>query len=275
MANQPPDADAYVHGHHESVVAQHRRRTAEEAAAFLLPRLQPGMRLLDVGCGPGTITTGLAARVAPGQVVAIDVEPGVLEDARAIARERGVDNIQFEEANVYALPYEAGSFDIAYAHQVLQHLARPVAALEELRRVLRPAGGLVAVRDADYQTMVAWPRYEAIDEWRTLYTAVAARNGGDADAGRRIPAWLAAAGFEHIEVTTSNWVFRESDDVRNWGDSWAERITHSSLAEQAVEYGLASHEDLERIADGWRTWARDPEAFFMFIHVEGIGVAPA
>jgi ubiquinone/menaquinone biosynthesis C-methylase UbiE len=274
MSDEPPDADTYVHGHHESVVAQHRRRTAEEAAAFLLPRLQPGMRLLDVGCGPGTITTGLAQRVAPAEVVAIDVESGILEDARAIARERGVDNIRFEEANVYALPYEADSFDVAYAHQVLQHLARPVAALEEVRRVLRP-GGLVAVRDADYQTMVAWPRYEAIDDWRTLYTAVAARNGGDADAGRRIPSWLATAGFEDIEITTSNWVFREPDDVRNWGDSWAERVTHSSLAEQAIEYGLAAREDLDRIASGWREWARDPEAFFMFLHVEGIGVAPA
>lgn len=266
--------DTYVHGHHESVVAQHRRRTAAEAAAFLLPHLEPGMRLLDVGCGPGTITTGLAERVAPGQVVAIDVEPTVLETAREVARERGIENISFEEASVYALPYTAGSFDAAYAHQVLQHLAEPIAALEEIRRVLRP-GGIVAVRDADYQTMVAWPRYEAIDDWRTLYTAVAARNGGEADAGRRIPSWLAAAGFEQLTVTTSNWVFHEPDDVRNWGDSWAERVTHSSLAEQAIEYGLAERSDLERIAEGWRAWARDAEAFFMFIHVEGLGSAPS
>ncbi len=274
MASDRPEPDAYVHGHHESVVAQHRRRTAEEAAGFLLPRLQPGMRLLDVGCGPGTITAGLAARVAPGEVVAIDVEPAVLEDARAIAGERGVTNIRFEEASVYALPDDVASFDVTYAHQVLQHLAEPVAALEEMRRVLKP-GGLVAIRDADYQTMVGWPRYEAIDDWRALYTAVAARNGGDANAGRRIPSWLAAAGFEAIEITTSNWVFREPDDVRNWGDSWAERITHSSLADQAIEYGLAERADLERIAAGWRAWACDPEAFFMFIHVEGIGIAPS
>lgn len=274
MVDDAPNADAYVHGHHESVVAQHRRRTAEEAAAFLLPHLRPGMRLLDVGCGPGTITAGLAERVAPAEVIAIDVEPAILEDAHAVARERGIENIRFEEASVYALPYEAASFDVAYAHQVLQHLARPVAALEEMRRVLRP-GGLVGVRDADYQTMVAWPRYDAIDEWRALYTDVAARNGGDADAGRRIPSWLAAAGFDDIEITTSNWVFREPDDVRNWGDSWADRITHSSLAEQAIEYGIAGRADLDRIAEGWRAWARDPEAFFMFIHVEGLGVAPS
>jgi ubiquinone/menaquinone biosynthesis C-methylase UbiE len=269
MTHDRPAADAYVHGHHESVVAQHRRRTAEEAAAFLLPHLEPGMRLLDVGCGPGTITVGLAQRVAPAEVVAIDVAPAILEDARAIASERGVGNIRFEEANVYALPYEAAAFDVAYAHQVLQHLADPAAALEEVRRVLRP-GGIVAVRDADYQTMIAWPRYEAIDEWRALYTAVAARNGGDADAGRRIPSWLAAAGFERIEVTTSTWVFRDPDEVRNWGESWAERVTQSDLGKQAIAYGLATPADLDRIAQGWREWSRDPEAFFMFIHVEGL-----
>ena len=268
-----PRADAYTHGHHASVLAQHQRRTAAEAAAFLLPRLQPGMRLLDVGCGPGTITTGLAQAVAPGAVTAIDVEEDVLELARSLAAERGVSNISFERASVYELPYEAGSFDVAYAHQVLQHLGEPVEALREMRRVLRP-GGLVAVRDADYATMAAWPRSAEIERFITLYTEIAARNGGDADAGRRIPSWLTAAGFDAIAVTASTWLFREPDEVLNWGDSWAERVLHSALADQAVEYGLADREELERIAEGWRAWARDPEAFFMFIHVEGIGVAP-
>jgi ubiquinone/menaquinone biosynthesis C-methylase UbiE len=274
MPDEPvPPSDTYVHGHHASVLAQHRRRTAEGSAGFLLPRLEPGMRLLDVGCGPGTITTGLAEAVAPGRVTAIDVADDVLEVARSVAAERGVANVTFEQASVYDLPYEAGSFDVAYAHQVLQHLAKPVNALREIRRVLQP-GGLVAVRDGDYQTMVSWPHSEQIDRFLALYREVASRNGADADAGRRIPSWLAAAGFEEIEVTATTWMFRERDEVLNWGDSWAERVTHSSLAEQAVNYGLATSEELEWIADGWRAWARDPEALFMFIHVEGLGVAP-
>src|SRR5262249_34603750 len=74
--------ETYTHGHAPAVVRQHAQRTAEEAAAFLLPSLRPGMRLLDVGCGPGSITRGLAERVAPGEVIGLDLSKDTLEDAR-------------------------------------------------------------------------------------------------------------------------------------------------------------------------------------------------
>ena len=269
MSDAPPSPERYTHGHHASVVAQHQRRTAEEAATFLLPYLRPGARLLDFGCGPGTVTTGLARRVTPGEVVSIDVSEEILDLARSHATEQGVENVSFQQADVYALPFEDGSFDVAFGHQVLQHLADPPAALVEVGRVLRP-GGIVAVRDADYGTMVHWPRDERIERFLALYHAVTARNGGDADAGRRIPAWLAQAGFEEPTITTSTWTFVDRDDVANWGDSWAERTTESALASQAIEYGLASAGELARLAEGWRDWARHAEAFFTFIHVEGL-----
>ncbi|MEX1022523.1 MAG: methyltransferase domain-containing protein [Dehalococcoidia bacterium] len=267
-------SDTYTHGHHASVVGQHARRTAEREAAYLLPRLHAGMRLLDIGCGPGTITTGLARAVAPGEAVGIEVAPEVLVQAREHAAAEGVANVRFEEASVYALPYEDASFDVAHAHQVLQHLAQPVAALRETRRVLRP-GGIVAVRDADYQTMVAWPREPEIDHWRDVYHAVAARNGAEADAGRRLPGWLREAGFEDIVTTGTAVVFADPESVRNWGASWAERILHSSIAEQAVEYGLATRADLEAIARGWRRWAASEDAVFMYTNVECVGVRGA
>lgn len=263
--SDPAPRDTYTHGHHASVVAQHSRRTAEEAAAFLIPRLRPDMRLLDVGCGPGSITAGLAKYV--GEVVGIDVEASVLETARELTA--GVPNLSFEEASVYTLPYEDGSFDAAYAHQLMQHLADPAAALREMARVVRP-GGYVAARDSDYQTMISHPRTEGIEEWRALYTEVVRRNGADANAGRRIPAWMAAAGLDQVDVSTTVAMMRDPAEVLNWGDSWAERVTTSALAEQALAYGLATREDLERIAAGWRAWARHEEALFLFVHVEGL-----
>ncbi|GAB4325863.1 MAG: methyltransferase domain-containing protein [Dehalococcoidia bacterium] len=263
--------DTYTHGHHPSVVAQHRRRTAEEAAAFLIPRLRPGMRVLDAGCGPGTITTGLARIVAPGEVIGIDAAEAVLDDARAHARRSGVQNVRFERANVYELPYDDATFDAAFAHQVLQHLSRPVDALREMKRVLRP-GGLAGVRDSDYGTMTWWPRSPGIARWLEVYHAVAERNGADADAGRRIPAWLRAAGFDDIEITTSTWAYIGAEQVRDWGESWASRITESALAEQAVAYGIATPAELASIAEAWRTWTHEPDAFFTFIHVAGVGV---
>lgn len=256
------------------MVGQHARRTAERDAAYLLPYLRSGMRVIDIGCGPGTITTGLARAVAPGEVVGVDVAPEVLATARAHAAEVGAANVRFEEASVYALPYPDGAFDAAHAHQVLQHLAAPEAAAREALRVLRP-GGVFGVRDADYATMQAWPREPLLDRWLDLYHAVATRNGADADAGRRLAAWLRAAGFVDLRVTATAMVFAEPEAARNWGNSWSERIVASSLADQAVEYGLASREELQAIAEAWRRWADHPDAFFMYVNVECVGVRPA
>ena len=273
MTSEQPAADRYTHGHHTSVVSRHARRTAEREAAYLLPRLVPGMRLLDVGCGPGTITTGLACAVAPGEVVGIDVSEDVIESARTHAAEVGATNARFETANVYQLPYEDASFDVAHAHQVLQHLAEPVDALREMRRVLRP-GGLVAVRDADYATMTASPPSPSIDRWLEVYHAIARRNGAEPDAGRRLRAWASEAGFVDLELTGVVELMAEPADAADWGRSWAERALHSNFRPQAIEYGIATEVDIEAIARGWREWADSPEAFFMFVHIECIGRAP-
>jgi len=155
--------DQYTHGHQESVLRSHRWRTAENSAGYLLPALAPGQRLLDVGCGPGTITIDLAARVAPGEVIGLDRSEGVIEQAREAARASEATNVSFRTGDIYALDYEDASFDVVHAHQVLQHLTDPVAALRELRRVARP-GGLVAVRDADYAAMTWHPPSPGLDD---------------------------------------------------------------------------------------------------------------
>ena len=147
MTDQP--RAVYTHGHHESVLRSHRWRTAQNSAAYLLPRLAPGTSLLDVGCGPGTITADLAKLVAPGRVTAVEVTESALELARAEIRRRGLTNVDFLVADVHDLDLPDGSFDVVHAHQVLQHVSDPVGALREMRRVCVP-GGTVAARDSDY-----------------------------------------------------------------------------------------------------------------------------
>ena len=110
MASEPLRHETYTHGHAPATVRQHARRTAEEAAAFLLPDLRPGLRLLDVGCGPGSITRGLAKRVAPGEAIGLDLSRETLAAAREDAAARGLDNLRYEEGSVYELPFAEASF---------------------------------------------------------------------------------------------------------------------------------------------------------------------
>ncbi|MFE7773428.1 methyltransferase domain-containing protein [Streptomyces sp. NPDC057445] len=261
------ESAVYTHGHHESVLRSHRRRTAANSAAYLLPQLRPGMDVLDVGCGPGTITADLAALVAPGAVTAVDTAEDVLGEARAVTAGRGRDNVRFAVADVHQLDFADGSFDVVHAHQVLQHVGEPVQALREMRRVCR-AGGFVAVRDSDYGAFTWYPEVPALEEWQELYRRVARAAGGEPDAGRRLYSWARAAGFTDITATASAWCFTTPEERAWWSGLWADRTTVSSYARLAVDGGHASGEELARIADAWREWGRQDDASFTVPHGE-------
>src|SRR3954471_17765211 len=196
------DVDTYTHGHAEPVLQSHRWRTADNSAGYLLPSLRRGLDLLDVGCGPGTITVDLAAHVAPGRVVGVDVSADPLAEARAAAEAAGVA-VEFAVGDVYAFEAAGGSFGVAHAHQALQRLPAPVAALREMPRVCRP-GGVVAVRDVDYGAFVTFPADEGLDRWLDLYHRVARANAAEPDAGRRLLSWAHAAGLRDVTATTSS-----------------------------------------------------------------------
>jgi SAM-dependent methyltransferase len=257
--------ETYTHGHHESVLRSHSWRTVENSAAYLLPWLRAELDVLDVGCGPGTITADLAARVAPGTVVGVDSASEVLDEARRAAPP--VTNVRFETGDVYDLAYPDASFDVVHAHQLLQHLSDPVAALREMRRVCKPEG-IVAARDADYASFAWAPSDARLDEWLALYRSVARANGGEPDAGRHLLGWANAAGFERVDASASVWCFATPADRAWWADSWADRIRHSSVADQALATGLATRDQLDAMSDAFRAWRSHPDAWFAVLHGE-------
>jgi SAM-dependent methyltransferase len=263
--------ESYVHGHHGAVVASHSTRSVADSAAFVLGRLEPHHRLLDVGCGPGSISLDLASRVR--WVVGVDAAAEAIEAADAARVAAAVDNVEFAIGDAYALDFPDASFDVVFAHQVLQHLARPVDALREMRRVLVP-GGVVAVRDADYGTMVHSPHDDRLDRWLALYHDVARRYGGDADAGRHLGAWSSEAGFVDLVVTTSTWTYWDPARVTAWRDLWVSRLLEARLGESAIAMNLADRATVEEIAEGWRAWAASPTPFFAFLHGEVVATAP-
>jgi SAM-dependent methyltransferase len=255
----------YTHGHAESVLRSHRARTAENSAAYLLPRLRPTDRLLDVGSGPGTITADLARLVA--EVVALEVTEEAAALTRTELENQGLTNVAVRVADVHALDLADDSFDVVHAHQVLQHLADPVGALGEMARVTRP-GGVLAVRDSDYAAFAWYPRLPGLDRWLALYEAAARANGGEPDAGRHLLAWAHAAGLTEVTATSSAWCFATPEAREWWGGMWAERITGTTLADQLLREGRATAHELEEVADAWRHWAADPDGWISVPHGE-------
>ena len=260
--------ETYTHGHHESVLRSHRWRTAANSAAYLLDRLRPGMDLLDVGCGPGTITLDLARLVAPGRVIGIDRSPDVVAQAEALRQEavaagdEAAGRVTFTTGDVYALDHPPGSFDAVHAHQVLQHLTDPVAALRSMGAVLRP-GGTLAARDGDYAVFCWYPADPHLDRWLDVYRAVCRRNGAEPDAGRHLLSWARQAGFDDVVFSSSTWTFADPDTRAWWAGTWAERVEKSDLARQAVEYGLATTGELAEMAAAFRRWAETDDSTFI------------
>ncbi|HQR03576.1 MAG: methyltransferase domain-containing protein [Proteobacteria bacterium] len=256
----------YTHGHESSVLASHGARTAANSAAYLLPHLKPGMDILDVGCGPGTITLDLAALVVPGKVVGVENVEAPLFAARAEAVTRADSITTFQLGNAQELPFENETFDVVHAHQVLQHLTDPVTALREMVRVCK-SGGWIAARDADYAAMSWYPEIPELDLWRKTYRAIAHSNGAQPDAGRRLRAWANAAGITDPQITASVWTYADAGSCQWWGRGQADRCAGPTFSRQANEQGL-DEVAVAGIVQGWRKWSEATDAWFCMPHGE-------
>ena len=255
-------AERYTHGHAESVLRAHAARTAKDCLAYGVGYLQPGMTVLDVGCGPGTITADIAQLVAPGRVLAVDLDAGVLEQAREHARTRGITNIDFRVMDAYALACADDFVDFAHAHQVLHHMSDPVAVLREMKRVTRP-GGRIAVRESVDLALTWYPDNEGISAWQRLFRELIRANGGDPAAGRYLFSWAHKAGLTDVVASSSSWTYSAGSSARWWGQLWADRLLGSSITDQLIGEGLATMDELQAVAEGWLEWSEHPDAWFM------------
>lgn len=254
----------YLHGHGESVLRSHRTRTAENSASYLLAHLRPEMSLLDLGSGPGTITVDLAGRVA--SVTAVEHTEEAMELTRQEAARSEVE-LTCVVTDIMDLDLADDSFDVVHAHQVLQHVADPVRALSEMRRVCKP-GGIVAARDSDYHGFVWAPADPLLDRWLELYDAAARMAGGEPSAGRHLLVWARQAGFSEINTTSSTWCWADDSTRGWWGQMWADRIVSSDIATRLVENELATSDELAEISKAWQRWSRSQDGWFSVLHGE-------
>lgn len=250
----------------------HARRTARRNAAFFLPFLRPGMSVLDAGCGPGSITLGLAEAVAPGPVTGVDISSASLERARALAAARGTANVVFEQHHLRALPYAHGTFDAVFGHAVMQHLDDPEAVLAELYRVLKP-GGVIGLGDADFDGAIYWPEGELLE--RSMDVVAGLRAGaGDARVGKRLRGLLAGAGFVQVSAGVRAGADGDARSVAATGAYWANYLEQEPLTAYAEALGLATRSELVEMSAAWRRWSTHPGAFWGRFWCEAVGFKP-
>ena len=242
---EPPERrrERYTPGHTANATAFMSARNLDTHGGFVLPLLEPGMEVLDAGCGPGSITLDLAQAVLPGRVIGIDRETAQTQRGARIAEGCQITNVHFQTASVYELPFENTSFDLVFSHALFEHLADPAAALAEFRRVLRP-GGMVALCSPDWNAFDITPYPDAVGKAIHAYRHLQAQNGGSTAAGARLAEWLESNGFAFV-----------SEGVR-FEEYESPRMIAEYLALQLAAADQSEH------AEALYDWARHPDACF-------------
>ncbi len=178
-------AESYTPGHSQNATDFMSKRSFDSHGQFFSEYLTAGVSVLDCGCGPGSITFGIAERVFPGQVVGVDFGASQIARASAAATTSSVRNVTFQTADSYSLPFDADSFDRVFGHALFEHLSDPVRALRELHRVLKP-DGVIGICSPDWGGFILSPPSNELSRAVAAYTQQQNRNGGDVEAGRKL-----------------------------------------------------------------------------------------
>ena len=273
MTDQTPDTPSYTMGYSEEFRQLLDRRSAETHANYLLPHLEPGHRVLDFGCGPGTISVGLARAVEPGELHGIDMEESQIALARAAAEAGGHRNANFHVGDVTDLPFEDDFFDAAHCHAVLMHVPDTAGALAEVKRVLKP-GGIVGAREMFVGSSFLEPGGDAVDGAWTAFAKLLAANGGHPQMGRELKSAFLDAGFSDIHTGGSFDFFGSAEDVafpRAFIDDW---FYSPAVMEAATKYGLATLEQFDEWRGGLDAWQADAGACGAFAFGEVLASRP-
>lgn len=220
--------------------------------SYTLMQIQPGCKVLDVGCGPGTDTIPLAALInSTGQVVGVDYDQAMIDEAKQRAEKAGVNAwVKHKQADVASLPFESNTFDSSRSERLFQHLPNPEQALSEMARVTK-SGGWIVVLDTDWGTFsVDTPE---VDIERRLARIRAERNLNNGYAGRQLYRLLkrqrlASITVELFPLFSANYAFTRQGSLLD------------ETEREALASGVMTSEELQR----WRTSLEEADAEGIF-----------
>ena len=274
MNEQTSPEHSYTMGYSEEFLRLLDRRSAQSHAAHLLPHLKPGHRVLDFGCGPGTITVGLAKAVEPGEVHGIDLEGSQIDLARSAAQAGGHGNVTFHVGDVTDLPFEDDSFDAAHCHAVLMHIPDTPAVLSEVMRVLKP-GGIVSSREMFVSSSFLEPSDENTDAAWATFGRLLAANGGHPQLGRELKSTFLEAGFSDIHTGASFDFFGSAADVAFFHAFIMDWFYSPAVVGAAVKYGLATQQQFDEWRGSLDDWKEIPGATGAIAFGEAIARKPS
>ncbi len=258
----------------EQLLKHLTRRTASEDARFMLDYLKPGMQVLDCGCGPGSITLGLASYIAPGRILGVDISPQLIEQAKTAAAEQGVSNARFEVGDALVLPFDDSTFDFVFSHALMEHLPRPMEGLAQLKRVLKP-GGVIAIRTPDWGGNMLYPDENDLHRRvKSLQERLFERSGSDPNRGRRIGTLLEAQGFVDLCMTASYTSYGTRERLAAFTQLSLDYLQKPTQVQTILEKGWATQDEIDQVNADLSTWAQMPGAFHMRTWIEAVARKP-
>ena len=269
---EPASTSTYTMGYDEDFLQMLHWRSAETHARHLLPHLEPGLSVLDFGCGPGTLSVGLARAVEPGEFQGVDIEKTQIDMARAAAEAGGHGNASFRVADATDLPFDDNTFDVAHCHAVLNHVPDTDAVLAEVKRVLKP-GGIISCREVIAASSFSEPAYSLAEAWET-FTKLLIANGGHPQMGRELKSKLLEAGFVDIQATASVDMFSTPEARAVLDAVITEWFFSPKVMTVATASGLATQEQFDQWKVDQEKWRQDPGALGAIAFGEAIATKP-
>ena len=263
----------YTMGYGEVILETQLRATAENSAAHVLPYLRPGLCMLDFGCGPGTISVGLAKAVVPGEMHGVDMDASLIELARSLAASRGQDNAIFHVGDVTDLQFEDCFFDVAHCRSVLMHVPDTAAVLSEVKRVLKP-GGLIACREMICESAFTHPDFGIMRRSWNMFEDLVKADDGHPQMGKEMKGHLLEAGFADIRMSASFSMYDSPQQIASIYRLISQWLLSPEVSAEAIKYGASSEKLVNDLKVAYERWKEHPGALFTFAYGEAIANKP-